>query len=184
MQERQKFFGCVAELMQAPVKMGKPVIAAIKGYAFGGGCAFAAACDLSIATENSRMGIPEMELGIFPATIVPVIVRRLGVAKAFELIMMGERIDGRKAADLGLINKAVPEGEFEGEVSKWATSLSAKSPLVVKMGKIAFYNSLDVEYTKAIRFMGNMVAINASYDDVTEGIAAFFEKRRPQWKGR
>jgi enoyl-CoA hydratase len=182
--ERQKHFGYVAELMQAPSRIGKPVIAAVKGYAFGGGCALAAACDLTIATENSDMGMPEMEIGLFPMTIVPVIVRRIGVHKAFELIMLGEKFKGRKAAELGLINKAVPENEFEEEVSGWAAKLATRSPVAARMGKVAFYNSLDIEYCKAIKFMGNMMALNASSEDGAEGISAFLEKRKPRWLNR
>ena len=182
--ERQKHFAYVAELMQAPARISKPLIAAVKGYAFGGGCALAAACDLTIATEDSDMGIPEMEIGLFPMTIVPVIVRRIGVHKAFELIMLGEKFKGRKAAELGLINQAVPEKEFEDEVSKWAAKLATASPVATRMGKTAFYNSLDIEYCKAIKFMGNMMALNASSEDGAEGILAFLEKRKPRWLGR
>lgn len=182
--ERQKHFGYVAELMQAPPRISKPVIAAIKGYALGGGCALAAASDLSIATENSKMGIPEVEIGIFAMTITPVIIRRLGPHKALEILIMGEKISGKKAAELGLINKAVPEKEFEEEVSRWTRRLIELSPVAVRMGKAAFYNCLDMDYFKAIKFMGNMMAINASSEDSSEGISAFFEKRKPNWKGR
>jgi enoyl-CoA hydratase/carnithine racemase len=181
--ERQKHFGNVAELMQAPAKISKPVIAAVKGYAFGGGCALAAACDFAITSEKSILGLPEVELGIFPMTIAPVIIRRVGVHRAFELLMMGKKLNGKEAAEICLVNKAVPEEEFELEINRYATRLSSLSPVAVRMGKAAFCNCLDMEYLKAIKYMGNMMAINASSDDCAEGVAAFFEKREPHWQG-
>ena len=182
--ERQKHFGVVAELMQAPARISKPVIAAVRGYAFGGGCALAAACDLSIATDNSLMGIPEVDIGIFPMTITPVIVRRVGVHRAFELMSLGEKLKASRAAEIGLINKAVPEKDFEEQVSRWASRLVATTPVALRMGKVAFYNSLEVEYAKAIQFMANLMAINTGSEDSVEGISAFLEKRKPVWRGR
>ncbi len=182
--ERQKHFGNVAELMQAPARIGKPVIAAVRGYALGGGCALAATCDLSIATEDSLLGIPEVEIGIFPMTITPVIIRRVGVHRALEIMILGERMKAPRAAEIGLINKVVAEKDFEEEISRWATKLAAATPVAVRMGKSAFYNCLDMEYFKAIKYLGNMMAINASSEDCAEGISAFFEKRKPRWKGR
>jgi enoyl-CoA hydratase/carnithine racemase len=181
--ERQNHFSNVAELMQAPSKISKPVIAAVQGYAFGGGCALAAACDIAIAAETSLLGLPEVELGIFPMTIAPVIIRRVGVHKAFELLMMGKKLSGREAAEVRLINIAVPQEDFELEINRYADKLASLTPVAVRMGKTAFYNCVDMEYLKAIKYMGNMMAINASSDDCAEGIAAFFEKRVPHWQG-
>jgi len=182
--ERQKHFAMVAALMQAPSRISKPVIAAVHGYAFGGGCALAAASDLAIAAESALLGLPEVDIGIFPMTIAPVIIRRVGVHRAFELLMLGERVPALRAAEIGLINKAVPDAEFEAEVSRWATRLAGLTPVAVRMGKTAFYNCLDLEHQKAISFMGNMMTINASSEDCAEGIAAFFGKRKPVWRGR
>jgi enoyl-CoA hydratase len=182
--ERQKHFAKVAALMQAPARISKPVIAAVRGYAFGGGCALAAASDMAIAAESALLGLPEVDIGIFPMTIAPVIVRRMGVHRAFELLMLGERIPAYRAAEIGLINKAVPDAEFEKEVGRWATRIASLTPVAVRMGKTAFYTSLDLEYQKAVSLMGNMMAINVSSEDCAEGIAAFRGKRNPVWKGR
>jgi enoyl-CoA hydratase/carnithine racemase len=182
--ERQKHFAKVAALMQAPARISKPVIAAVRGYAFGGGCALAAASDLAIAAESAVLGLPEVDLGIFPMTIAPVIVRRVGVHRAFELMMVGERIPAPRAAEIGLINKAVPDAEFDAEVARWANRIASLSTVAVRLGKTAFYNCLDVEYQKAISFMGNLMTINASAEDCVEGVTAFFAKRKPLWKGR
>jgi enoyl-CoA hydratase/carnithine racemase len=182
--ERQQHFAKVAALMQAPARISKPVIAAVRGYAFGGGCALAAASDLAIAAESAVLGLPEVDVGIFPMTIAPVIIRRVGVHRAFELLMLGERVPAPRAAEIGLINKAVPDAEFEAEVSRWAKRIASLTPVAVRMGKSAFYTCLDLEYQKAISFMGNMMTINASSEDCAEGIAAFFGKRNPVWKGR
>jgi len=182
--ERQEHFAKVAALMQAPARISKPVIAAVRGYAFGGGCALTAASDLAIAAESAVLGLPEVDIGIFPMTIAPVIIRRVGVPRAFELMMLGERIPAPRAAEIGLVNKVVPDAEFDAEVARWATRIATFSPVAVRMGKWAFYNCVDVEYQKAIGFMGNMMTINASAEDCTEGVTAFFGKRKPVWKGR
>lgn len=116
-------------------------------------------------------------------TISPVIVRRVGVLRAFELMMLGERVPALRAAEIGLVNKAVPDAEFEAEVSRWATRLASLTPVAVRMGKRAFYTCLDLEYQKAISVMGNMMTINVSSEDCAEGIAAFLEKRKPVWRG-
>jgi enoyl-CoA hydratase/carnithine racemase len=182
--ERQQHFAKVAALMQAPARISKPVIAAVRGYALGGGCAMTAASDLAIAAETATFGIPEVDIGIFPMTISPVIVRRVGVPRAFELMMLGERIPAPRAAEIGLINFAVPEEAFEAELARLTARIASMTPVAVRMGKTAFYNCLDMEYLKAISFMGNMMAINVYSDDCAEGIAAFFQKRKPVWKGR
>ena len=182
--DRQKLFAKVAGLIQAPTRISKPVIAAIKGYALGGGCGIVAAVDFSIATENSVFGTPEIELGHFPMTITPAIIRRVGAHRALEITLMGEKLSAIRAAEIGLINRAVPEKDFEATVMRWATKLAAFAPLSARMGKTAFYNCMDMEYLKAVKFMGNMMAINASTEDDAEGISAFFEKRAPNWKGR
>jgi enoyl-CoA hydratase/carnithine racemase len=182
--ERQQHFARVASLMQATVRLSKPIIAAVRGYAFGGGFALTAASDFVIAAESASFSLPEVDIGIFPMTIAPVIVRRLGPHRALELLMMGERISAKRAEEIGLLNKAVPDEEFEPEVNRWATRLASLPPVAVRMGKSAFYTCLDVEYQKAISFMGNMMTINVSSEDCEEGIAAFFEKRKPVWKGR
>ena len=181
--ERQKHFAKVAGLIQSPARISKPVIAAVEGYALAGGCAIAAAVVFSIATENSVLGIPEVEIGIFPMTIIPAIIRRVGAHRALEITLMGEKLSAVRAAEIGLINRAVPEKDFEAEVMRWATKLTSITPVAVQMGKTAFYNCMDMEYLKAIKFMGDMLAINASSEDSAEGIGAFFEKRAPKWKG-
>jgi enoyl-CoA hydratase/carnithine racemase len=182
--ERQRHFAKVAALMQAPARISKPVIAAVRGYAFGGGCALAAACDLAVAAESATLGLPEVDIGIFPMTIVPVIVRRVGVHRAFELMMLGARMPARRAAEIGLINRVVPDAELDQEVDRWAARIASFSPVAVRLGKSAFYGCLDVEYQKAIAFMGNLITINASAEDCAEGVTAFFGKRKPVWRGR
>lgn len=182
--ERQRHFARVASLMQATVRISKPIIAAVHGLALGGGCALTAACDFALGAESASFSLPEVDIGIFPMTIAPVIVRRVGVPRALELLMMGERVSAKRAQEIGLLNKVVPDGELQAEVNRWATRLASVSPVAVRMGKSAFYNCLDVEYQKAISFMGNIMAINVASEDCEEGITAFLEKRKPVWKGR
>lgn len=180
--DRARHFEKVARLMETPSRIAKPVVATVRGYALGGGCALTAACDVAIATEDATLGVPELEVGIFPMTIMPVICRAVGARKAFELLVLGRKLSGAEAARIGLVNVAVPAAEYEQTVDDWIGRLLAFSALQVQMGKQAFYTMLDTEAGKATRFLANVMAISASAADAREGITAFLEKRQPTWR--
>lgn len=182
--ERERHFGYVADLLQAPSRISKPVIAAPRGYALGGGSALTAACDFAIATEDTVFGIPEVEIGIWPCTLSPVLVRAVGARRALELFLTARKFDAREAAQMGLVTKAVPESEWEDAIAQLCQQITGLSPLVVQMGKAAFYEMADIEYNKAIRFMSKLMAISSASEDAQEGITAFLEKRKPTWKGQ
>ncbi len=107
----------------------------------------------------------------------------VGAPRALEITLMGEKLSAVRAAESGLINRAVPEKDFEAEVMRWATRLVSFTPVTVRLGKTVFYHCMDMEYLKAIKFMGDVMAINVCSEDGSEGIGAFFEKRIPKWKG-
>jgi enoyl-CoA hydratase len=182
--EREHHFGLVADLFTAPSKISKPVIAAVQGVAFGGGTGLSSACDIVLADEGSRFGIPEVEIGLWPCTLLPALIRAVGARKAYSLALFGHKIDAREAQQLGLVTKTVPAGEFETELSRMTRRIASLSPVVVQMGKRAFQQCLDMEFSKATYFMGRLMALNSASEDAKEGISAFLEKRKPAWVGR
>lgn len=182
--DRERHFGYVADLLQAPSRISKPVIAAPRGYALGGGTALTAAADFALAEENAIFGIPEVGLGIWPCTIMPVVVRAVGPRRAYELFVTGRRFLAPEAVAMGLVTRAVPADRFEEELWAFAQHIVGLSPLVVQMGKRAFYEMADLEHNKAIRLMSKVMAISSASEDAREGITAFLAKRKPDWQGR
>ncbi len=180
--ERERHFQLVADLVTAPSRIGKPVIAAVQGIALGGGTGLTASCDLAIAEEGAVFGLPEIKVGFWPCTISPVVARAIGPRKAFEMALLGERYDAEQAASIGLVNRVVPAGSFDAEVKAVADRIASFSAVAVQMGKRYFQQSLDLEFEKAVRFMGRAMALSSTTEDAQEGISAFLEKRQPQWK--
>lgn len=182
--EREHHFQLVADLFTAPSRVRKPVVAAVQGYALGGGTGLAAACDLVLAEEGSVFGLPEVERGLWPCTLLPVLVRVVGPRKAYEMALLGERFDARGAQDIGLVTRVSSAEAFEDELRRLVDHITALSPLVVEAGKTVFQQSLDMELHKATRFMGRAMALNSASEDAQEGITAFLHKRPPRWSGR
>ena len=182
--EYRKHFAVLPEAFRAIARMGKPVIAAVEGYALAGGCGLAATCDLTIAREDATFGVTEIRVGLFPMVISAPIFRLIGRKRGFELFFTGEMISAKEAADIGLINRAVPKDRFEDEVMGLAEKLAALSPTVLRLGKDALYTQADMEYFKAMDYLKEMVAVVSTTEDSKEGINAFLKKRKPQWTGR
>ncbi len=174
--ERDAHFRLVAELLSTPARMAKPVVAAVQGLALGGGTGLTAACDLSIAQEGSSFGLPEIAVGLWPCTLLPVLTRAIGGRKAYELALLGRRIDADEAVALGLLNRMVSAEAFEAEISSVTASIAAASPVAVQMGKRAFQQSLDTEFHTATRFMGQVMALNSATHDARAGVAAFLAR--------
>lgn len=173
-----------ADLVLALTDAGKPTIAAVQGYALAGGCGLAVTCDLTIASEKAKFGIPEITVGLWGMIITAPIFRAVGMKKGLELLYTGKHIDANEAEKIGMVNRVVPHESLEKEVMDLAAELASRSPLAMSMGRESYYTSRDMEYTKAIKYLREMVPVLASSEDCQEGIAAFMEKRKPQWKGR
>ena len=182
--ERERHFQLVADLVTAPSRIGKPVIAAVQGFALGGGTGLTAASDLAIAEEGAVFGLPEIKVGFWPCTITPVLVRALGPRRAYEMALLGERFSAEDAKSIGLVNRVVPASSFEDEVHAVTARIASLSTVAVEHGKRAFQQSLDLEFEKAVRFMGRAMALASATDDAREGITAFLEKRKPNWMDR
>ena len=174
----QKVFNCIEEL-------SKPVIAAINGYALGGGCELAMACDIRIAAESARLGLPEVKLGIIPGFAgAPRLVRLVGKGKAKELIFTAEMIKADEALRIGLVNKVVPADELMSAARAMATTIASRSRTAIKFSKQAIDNGLEMDVKRAGLFEAELYSLCFACEDRREGILAFLEKRTPNFSGK
>ena len=180
---RQLFDVC-CELMETIQSIPQPVIAQVHGIATAAGCQLAATCDLVVASEDARFATPGVKIGLFCSTPMVTLSRAVGQKKAMEMLLTGEFVSAEEALAEGLVNKVVPAEELEAETRKLAEKAAEASPLVVGVGKQAFYRQLEMPTEQAYAYTKEVMSFNASFTDAQEGICAFLEKRQPKWKGR
>ena len=163
----------------------KPTIAALLGFAFGGGCELALACDLRIAANDASIGCPEINLGIIPGSGgTQRLPRLIGMAKAKELLMMGDTVSGEEAARIGLVNKSVPKEALLDEAKAWAKKLASKPKVAMCVLKDAMNNGMNMDLQSAITYENDCFIISYVSEDGREGFKAFQEKRKPEYKDR
>ncbi len=165
--------------------LSKPVIAAVNGLAYGGGCEIAIACDFIIASENARFGQPEISLAILPGWGgTQRLPRIVGTHKAKELCIIGEPIDAKEAERIGLVYKVVPVGKLNEAVDELVKKLISKSPCAIQLTKEAVNKALDVDLDAGLEYEAGQFAKAFSTEDHIEGAKAFLEKRKPAFKGK
>ena len=165
--------------------MGKPVIAAINGYALGGGCELAMACTMRIAADTAKLGQPEINLGIIPGYAgTQRLARLVGRGRALELLLTGDQISAQEAHRLGLVNRVVPAAELMTEVQKLATTLASKAPIAIRYILEAVHKGLEMPFPQAQNYEATLFGLVASTDDMREGTKAFLDKRKAEFKGR
>lgn len=165
--------------------LSKPVIAAIKGVALGGGCELALCCDFRLAANNAKFGQPEINLGIIPGGgATQRLPRLVGTAKAKEILFLGEVFDATEAENIGLVNKVVPANALLEEALKLAKELAAKPAVAMRMLKGAINIGMNLDITSALNMEIQNFAVTFASDDRKEGIGAFLEKRKPNYTGR
>jgi enoyl-CoA hydratase len=163
----------------------KPVIAAINGYALGGGMEVAMACDLRIASENARMGQTEINIGLIPGWGgTQRLTRLVGMTKAKELVFTGRMIDARTAEQIGLLNMAVPADKFREIVHQLAVDLASKAPVALKVAKALITKGADMSLDAALELEREGFGVIGYTDDLKVGTSAFAEKRKPEFKGK
>lgn len=183
-QDAEKFLRAFQELMNILESMPKPVIAAIDGYALGGGCELIMGCDIRIATDRSEFGQPEINLGLIPgAGGTQRLPRLIGVARALELTLLGNRISAEEAYRIGLVNKVVKPENLEQEVQTLAEKLASQPPLAVRAVKQLIYMTREAPLSKGLAMERMFFADLLFTKDFMEGISAFFAKRKPEFKG-
>jgi len=164
--------------------LGKPVIAAINGFALGGGSEIAMACTMRIAAQNAKLGQPEINLGLIPGFGgTQRLPRLVGKGNAAELALTGDMISAEEAHRIGLVNKVVPRGEALGEAEKVARKILAKSPVTVRLILEAVNRGVEVGLPEALNLEANLFGIACATEDMKEGTKAFLEKRKPDFKG-
>jgi enoyl-CoA hydratase/carnithine racemase len=177
-------FDVCCELMETVQAIPQPVIAKVHGVATAAGCQLAATCDLVVASEEALFATPGVRIGLFCSTPMVALSRAIGQKKAMEMLLTGEFISAEEALAHGLVNKVVPAEELEAETQKLADKIAEASPLVVGVGKQAFYRQIEMPVEQAYAYTKEVMSFNASFADAQEGICAFLEKRKPEWKGR
>ncbi len=166
-------------------QLGKPVIAAVNGFALGGGCELAMACTLRIAADTARFGQPEINLGLIPGFAgTQRLARLVGKTKAMELILTGKPITAAEALAIGLVNRVVPAAELMKETRALAAELAAKPPIALRYALEAVNRGLEMPFADACRFEAALFGMVCATDDMKEGTSAFLEKRKPEFKGR
>jgi len=165
--------------------LGKPVIAAINGYALGGGCELAMACTLRLAADTAKIGLPEITLGILPGYAgTQRMARLVGKGRAMELILTGTPIPAEEAVRIGLINRMVPAANLMTEARALAAQLSKNAPMAMRYILSAINEGLEMPFAEACVYEATLFGLVASTDDMREGTRAFLEKRKANFKGR
>lgn len=180
----QHEFAVCAELMQTIVALPQPVIAEVRGIATAAGCQLVATCDLVVAAEEARFATPGVKIGLFCSTPMVALSRAVGRKMAMEMLLTGEFVGAEAARAAGLVNRVVPAAELAAATRALAEQIAAASPLVVGIGKQAFYHQLELPLHEAYAYTSEIMAANAALDDAQEGMCAFLEKRKPVWRGK
>jgi len=180
----ENFFAQCCVLMQAIVNLPQPVIAQVHGTAAAAGCQLVASCDLAFADDNATFATPGVNIGLFCSTPMVAVSRKINRKKMMEMLLLGDKIDSKTAVEHGLINRRVPGKLLNEAVSEVANKIASKSPLILKIGKEAFYKQLEMPLSEAYEYTSKVMIQNMQARDAEEGISAFIEKRLPVWTGK
>jgi enoyl-CoA hydratase len=165
--------------------LGKPVIAAINGFALGGGCELAMACTLRIAADSARLGQPEIALGLIPGYAgTQRLPRLVGTGRAMEMLLTGAPVGADEALRIGLVHRVVPAADLMTEARTLAAQLAANAPVAMRYIINAVHKGVEMSFAEACQYEATLFGLVASTDDMREGTAAFLEKRKPVFKGR
>jgi enoyl-CoA hydratase/carnithine racemase len=170
-----------AQFMRSLLRSPKPVIAAVEGIATAAGCQLVATCDLAVASEAARFATPGVNIGFFCSTPMVALSRNVPRKRAMEMLLLGEALSAREAADYGLINRVVPPGTALDAALDMARTVAAKPPATLAIGKEAFYRQAEMSLADAYDYAARAMVENMLHAESKEGIGAFLEKRAPDW---
>jgi enoyl-CoA hydratase/carnithine racemase len=177
-------FAVCARLMEQIVSMQQPVIAEVHGVATAAGCQLVATCDLAVASDEARFATPGVKIGLFCSTPMVAVSRKVGRKRAMEMLLTGDFISAQEAMEAGLVNRVVPAAELAAATRELADKIATASPLVVGIGKQAFYRQIDMPLHEAYEYTSGVMVSNAALEDAQEGMRAFLDKRAPEWRGK
>ena len=179
-----KLFNLCSKLMMKIVEGRKPVIAKVHGAAYAAGCQLVASCDLAYSTSTATFATPGVNIGLFCSTPMVAVSRKVNRKIMMKMLLTGDPIKAKYAKEIGLINDCYSPKNLNSEVLKIAKKISSKSNLTIKIGKQAFYKQLEMPLKKAYAYTSKMMTLNMMAMDAKEGISAFLEKRKPNWKNK
>ena len=170
--------------MQSIIKNPKPIIAEVAGTATAAGCQLVASCDLAYGGKSSRFATPGVNIGLFCSTPMVALSRTVSNKHSMEMLLNGDLISSKKAAEIGLINEVVDDNDLTNVVLEKALKISKKSSMTLKIGKQAFYNQINMNLSQAYDYASNVMVENMLKIDAEEGIDAFINKRNPNWQDK
>jgi len=180
----QALFKQMGDFMLSITRMPQPVIARVHGIATAAGCQLVSMCDLAVAADVAKFAVSGINVGLFCSTPAVGLARNLGRKAALEMLLTGEFIDAMEARAKGLVNRVVPADALDAEIERVAGHILGKSAVAIRMGKGMFYKQLEMGLSEAYAYAGEVMACNMMSDDAGEGIDAFMQKRKPEYKGR
>jgi enoyl-CoA hydratase/carnithine racemase len=174
--------GLLREVVLAMRDCPLPVVASVQGLCLAGGVGLVMGCDIVLASENAAFGLPEVDLGLWPFMVSALLGRHVSPKRAMEMMLSARRVPAREALEMGLISRVVED--LPTETDALVTALAAKPPVAVRLGKKAFFAAMDSSLEAGLEAMQAQLSLLNTTEDAAEGVGAFLEKRKPQWKGR
>jgi len=171
----------LAEVLHSIYTLPKPTLAMVNGPAIGGGTGFLSACDIAVAAEEASFSLSEVKIGLVPAAISPYVIRKIGESKAREYFLTGSRMSARRAAEIGLVNEVVPRERLESRIDELVHQLLSSGPEAIANCKELIRNVPGMSFAEAKTYTARMIANLRVSEEGQEGMAAFFEKRKPLW---
>jgi enoyl-CoA hydratase/carnithine racemase len=174
--------GRIRELVLAMADCPVPVVASVQGLCLAGGVALVLGCDVVLVADGAAFGLPEVDLGIWPFMVSALLGRHVSPKRAMEMMLSGRRVPAAEALEMGLVSRVV--ADLPAETDALVAALAAKPPLAVRLGKAAFRSALESSLEAGLQAMQAQLSLLNTTEDASEGISAFLEKRKPEWKGR
>ena len=173
-----------AKLLRVAKSCDIPIVARVNGHCLAGGMGLLAMCDMAVSTDTALFGLPEVKVGMFPVQVAALLERQIPARKFDEMAMTGEPITAQEAKEIGLVNHVVPAAELDAKTDWLLSRIIDKSPVAIRRGKYAMRATRDMSLTEALTFMEAQLGIFGMTQDAKEGLAAFNEKRAPEWPNR